>query len=127
VSNLSPLLVSSAATRAALSSAEAAEVAPAFKALGDPVRLRLLSLIAAHEDGEACVCDISGAFELTGPEISHHLRVLREAGLVTSERRATWIYYRVHPQTVAMLADVLVPAGSPLRSTCAPDGSELPA
>ena len=126
--NLLPLLVSSAATRAALSPAEAAELAPAFKALGDPVRLRLLSLIAAHEGGEACVCDISGAFELTGPTISHHLKVLREAGLVTSERRATWIYYRVHPQTVAMLADVLVPAGSPLRSsTCTPDESELPA
>ncbi|MFE7203397.1 ArsR/SmtB family transcription factor [Pseudonocardia alni] len=126
MSNLLPLLVSSAATRAALSSEEAAEIAPAFKALGDPVRLRLLSLIAAHEGGEACVCDISGAFDLTGPTISHHLRVLREAGLVTSERRATWIYYRVHPQTVAMLADVLVPAVSPLHSTCAPDGSELP-
>ena len=122
-----PLLISSTVTNQALSAEEAAELASAFKALGDPVRLRLLSLIAAHEGGEACVCDISGAFELTGPTISHHLKVLREAGLVASERRATWIYYRVHPQTVAMLADVLVPAGSPLRSICAPDGSDLPA
>jgi ArsR family transcriptional regulator len=126
VSNPLPLLISSAATHAALSAEEAAELATAFKALGDPVRLRLLSLIAAHEGGKACVCDISGAFDLTGPTISHHLKVLREAGLVTSERRATWVYYRVRPETISLLADVLVPAGSPLRSTCTPDGSELP-
>ncbi|WP_233159624.1 helix-turn-helix transcriptional regulator [Pseudonocardia sp. MH-G8] len=122
-----PLLISSAATRAALNADEATELAAAFKALGDPVRLRLLSLIAAHEGGEACVCDISGAFDLTGPTISHHLKVLRQAGLVTSERRATWVYYRVRPETVALLADVLVPGGTLPPSDCSSDESELPA
>ncbi|MCF7547453.1 metalloregulator ArsR/SmtB family transcription factor [Pseudonocardia sp. WMMC193] len=132
-----PLLVSSAATHQALSVGEAVELAAAFKALGDPVRLRLLSLISAHEGGEACVCDISDAFDLTGPTISHHLKVLRQAGLVTSERRATWVYYRVRPETVALLADVLVPTDSLPPSACAvrddrtpnstPIESELPA
>ncbi|GAA4702403.1 metalloregulator ArsR/SmtB family transcription factor [Pseudonocardia yuanmonensis] len=122
-----PLLVSSPASNQALNAEEAVELAAAFKALGDPVRLRLLSLIAAHEGGEACVCDISGAFELTGPTISHHLKVLRTAGLVTSERRGTWVYYRARPEVIGQLADVLVPLGTPLASTCAPDESELPA
>ncbi|MCE0764398.1 metalloregulator ArsR/SmtB family transcription factor [Pseudonocardia kujensis] len=122
-----PLLVCSTAANQAVTAEEAVELAAAFKALGDPVRLRLLSLIAAHEGGEACVCDISGAFELTGPTISHHLKVLRTAGLVTSERRGTWVYYRARPDVIARLADVLVPLGTPLASTCAPDDSELPA
>ncbi|WP_433506952.1 ArsR/SmtB family transcription factor [Pseudonocardia halophobica] len=122
-----PLLVSSTATSQALDAEEAVELAAAFKALGDPVRLRLLSLIAAHEGGEACVCDISGAFELTGPTISHHLKVLRTAGLVTSERRGTWVYYRARPEVIGQLADVLVPLGTPLASTCAPDDGGLPA
>ncbi|MBC8094127.1 MAG: helix-turn-helix transcriptional regulator [Pseudonocardia sp.] len=95
-----------------LSQDEAAELAGVFKAVGDPVRLRLLSLIAAHSDGEACVCDLSGAFALSGPTISHHLKVLREAGLITGERRGTWIYYRVRPEALQQLASVLVPAGA---------------
>src|SRR4029453_2395260 len=70
----------------ALSADQAAELAPMFKALGDPVRLRLLSLIAASAP-EACVCDLTGAFDLSGPTISHHLRVLGEAGLGDSGRR----------------------------------------
>jgi ArsR family transcriptional regulator len=127
VSNPQPLLISSAATHQALSAEEAVELAAAFKALGDPVRLRLLSLIAAHEGGEACVCDISGAFELSQPTISHHLKVLRQAGLVSSERRATWVYYRVNPQVIGLLANVLVPADAPLPSICTPDESDLPA
>jgi ArsR family transcriptional regulator len=110
VSNPLPLLISSAATHAALSAEEAAELATAFKALGDPVRLRLLSLIAAHEGGKACVCDISGAFDLTGPTISHHLKVLREAGLIDGERRGTWVYYRVQSAVLGQLSAVLVPA-----------------
>ncbi|SDP33524.1 regulatory protein, arsR family [Actinopolyspora xinjiangensis] len=95
-----------------LSAEQAAELSSVFKALGDPVRLRLLSLIAAHADGEACVCDLSGAFELSGPTISHHLKVLREAGAITGERRGTWVYYRVLPETLRRLAAVLGPAPS---------------
>jgi ArsR family transcriptional regulator len=82
-------------------------LAQLFKALGDPVRLRLVSLIAAHEGGEACVCDLSEGFDLAGPTISHHLRVLREAGLITGERRGTWIYYRVDPDALRQVADVV--------------------
>ncbi|MBW0093098.1 winged helix-turn-helix transcriptional regulator [Pseudonocardia sp. KRD-184] len=105
-------LCSSVRTRAPLTAEEAVELASAFKALGDPVRLRLLSLIAAHEGGEACVCDLTGSFELTGPTISHHLKVLREAGLIVGERRATWIYYRVVPDRIQLLSDVLVPSSA---------------
>jgi ArsR family transcriptional regulator, arsenate/arsenite/antimonite-responsive transcriptional repressor len=81
--------------------------APMFKALGDPVRLRLLSMIASAGGGEVCVCDLTGAFHLTGPTISHHLKVLREAGLVDSDRRGTWVYYRMVPAALALLAGLL--------------------
>jgi ArsR family transcriptional regulator len=98
--------------REPLAPERAAEFAVMFKALGDPVRLRLLSLIASHHGGEACVCDLTPAFDLTGPTISHHLKVLREAGLVTSERRATWVYYRAVPETLERLSRVLVAGAS---------------
>jgi Predicted transcriptional regulators len=97
--------------REPLSPAQSVELARLFKALGDPVRLRLLSLIASHAGGEACVCDLTGVFDLTGPTISHHLKVLREAGLISGERRGTWVYYRVHPEVLQQLSAVLVPAG----------------
>ena len=76
----------------------AADLARVFKALADPVRLRLLSLIASHAGGEACVCDLTGASTLPQPTISHHLQVLREAGLIDCERRGTWVYYWVLPR-----------------------------
>lgn len=98
--------------REPLSSEQAADLSRSFKAIGDPVRLRLLSLIASHAGGEACVCDLSGVFELTGPTISHHLKVLREAGLITGERRSTWVYYRVQPDALGRLSAVLVPDAS---------------
>ncbi len=88
----------------------AGDLARMFKALADPVRLRLLSIVASHPGGEACVCDLSSAFDLTQPTISHHLRVLREAGLLECERRGTWVYYRVVPTALAQLAAVLGPA-----------------
>jgi ArsR family transcriptional regulator len=81
--------------------------APMFKALGDPVRLRLMSMIASAGGGEVCVCDLTGAFHLTGPTISHHLKVLREAGMVDSDRRGTWVYYRMVPAALALLAGLL--------------------
>lgn len=85
----------------------AAEFALAFKALGDPVRLRLLSMIAAAESGEVCVCELTPVFDLSGPTISHHLRLLREAGLVISERRGTWVFYQVVPDRLAALSGLL--------------------
>ncbi|WP_328479003.1 metalloregulator ArsR/SmtB family transcription factor [Actinoplanes sp. NBC_00393] len=86
---------------------QAGALAGGFKALGDPVRLRLLSMIASAPEGEICVCDLSAAFPLTGPTISHHLRILREAGLVDSARRGTWVYYRPVPANLARLAGLL--------------------
>jgi ArsR family transcriptional regulator len=83
---------------------EAAELAKVFKALADPARLRLLNMIASVDGGEACVCDLTDAFELTAPTISHHLKVLRQAGLIEGERRGTWVYYRVVPGAVARLS-----------------------
>ncbi|MCO6003999.1 metalloregulator ArsR/SmtB family transcription factor [Actinoallomurus purpureus] len=94
--------------------AEAEELAPLFKAIGDPVRLRLLSLIACHEGGEACVCDLTAAFDLTAPTISHHLKVLKQAGLIDSERRGTWVYYWINPGVLARLSALLGPQAQAL-------------
>ncbi|WP_405428997.1 ArsR/SmtB family transcription factor [Micromonospora sp. NBC_00617] len=94
-------------TQRRLPAETAAVLAPAFKALGDPVRLQLLSMIASADSGEACVCDLTPAFDLSGPTISHHLKTLREAGLVDAERRGTWVYYRAHPAILRQLAALL--------------------
>ncbi|TDD27125.1 ArsR family transcriptional regulator [Actinomadura sp. KC06] len=88
----------------ALTEAEAAALAAVFKALADPVRLRLLNMIASMDGGEACVCDLTGAFELTAPTISHHLKVLRQAGLIEGERRGTWVYYWAVPEALTRLS-----------------------
>jgi ArsR family transcriptional regulator len=100
----------------ALSPAGAAEMARAFKVLGDPVRLRVLSLIAARKGGQVCVCEITDAFELTGPTISYHLRVLREAGLVDCQRRGTWVYYWVVPGKLGRLSQFLDPSDAPIAA-----------
>jgi ArsR family transcriptional regulator, arsenate/arsenite/antimonite-responsive transcriptional repressor len=92
---------------AALGESQAAELAAMFKALGDPVRLRLLSLIASHPGGEACVCEISATFDVSQPTISHHLKLLRAAGLLDCERRGTWVYYWVIPSALQQLSSVL--------------------
>ncbi|MFG1606348.1 ArsR/SmtB family transcription factor [Actinoplanes sp. NPDC049265] len=94
-------------TRSALDAEQATAFAPMFKALGDPVRLRLLSMIASAGGGEVCVCDLTGSFALTGPTISHHLKVLREAGLVDSDRRGTWVYYRLVPAAITLMAGLI--------------------
>ncbi|MFF2994382.1 ArsR/SmtB family transcription factor [Streptomyces sp. NPDC057950] len=83
---------------------QAAELGKIFKALGDPVRLRLLSMIASRAGGEVCVCDLTPAFDLSQPTISHHLKLLRQAGLIDCERRGTWVYYWVLPGTLDRLS-----------------------
>jgi ArsR family transcriptional regulator, arsenate/arsenite/antimonite-responsive transcriptional repressor len=94
---------------------EAGELARGFKALGDPVRLQLLSMIASRAGGEVCVCDLTPAFEVSQPTISHHLKLLRQAGLIDCERRGTWVYYWVLPGVLDKLAAFLTtrPAGVP--------------
>ena len=92
---------------ASLDADRAQALAPLFKALGDPVRLRLASMIAAMS--EVCVCELTTAFELSGPTISHHLKVLRDNGIVECERRGTWVYYWIRPHALAELTAVLAP------------------
>lgn len=95
---------------ASLDTAAAAEGASVFKALSDPIRLRLMSIIASAGK-EVCVCDITGYFDVSPPTISHHLRVLREAGLVDCERRGTWVYYWPMPERMTWVSTLLsVPA-----------------
>ena len=97
--------------REPISEQQAASVSPLLKALADPVRLRLLSLVASHADGEACVCDLNDAFELSQPTISHHLKVLHESGLLDRSKRGVWVYYRVRREALDGLAALL---GGPL-------------
>jgi len=101
--------VQPALTGEPIDEASAAGLAQVFKALGDPVRLRLVSLIGAREGGEVCVCDLTAAFDLTQPTISHHLKVLRDAGIIDSERRGTWVYYRLVPAALERMAALLAP------------------
>ena len=98
-----------------LSTEQAELVAPQLKALADPVRLRLMSLVASHPGGEACVCDLNDAFDLTQPTISHHLKVLHEAGLLDREKRGVWVYYRARTQALASLG-ALIGTESPGRT-----------
>lgn len=99
-------------SREPLSQPEAEQIAPLLKALADPVRLRLMSLVASHEGGEACICDLNPAFELSQPTISHHLKVLNEAGLLDREKRGVWVYYRARTEALANLAALIGGASS---------------
>jgi ArsR family transcriptional regulator len=94
-------------TREPLSADQAERIAPLLKALADPVRLRLLSLVASHEGGEACVCDLSDAFELSQPTISHHLKVLHEVGLLDRAKRGVWVYYAVRRDALTDVAALI--------------------
>lgn len=94
-------------TDGALDTAEAERLARIFKALGDPTRVRLVSLIAAHDDGEACVCDLTAPVGLSQPTVSHHLKQLVNAGLITRDQRGRWSYYRVLDETLQALANAL--------------------
>lgn len=90
-----------------LEAAGARTLAAAFKVLGDPGRLRLLSLIAAHDGGEACVCDLIEPLGLSQPTVSHHLKVLFDAGLLERERRGPWVFYRLAPGRLDSLREAL--------------------
>jgi ArsR family transcriptional regulator len=94
-------------TQDPLSSAQADRIAPLLKALAEPVRLRLLSLVASHQDGEACVCDLNDAFDLSQPTISHHLKVLHDSGLLDRSKRGVWVYYRVNTQALSDLGALI--------------------
>lgn len=93
--------------REPLTQPQAEQVAPLLKALADPVRLRLMSLVASHEGGEACVCDLNDAFELSQPTISHHLKVLHQAGLLDRSKRGVWVYYRARTEALANLGALI--------------------
>lgn len=102
-----------------LSQAAAEQIAGAFKALADPARLRLLSFIAAQPSGEACVCYLMKPLDISQPTVSHHLKVLYDAGLLERERRGTWVYYRILPERLAALRDALVLPSETLREKSA--------
>lgn len=90
-----------------MSAAHAASLARTLKALADPARLRLLSMVAAHEDGEACVCDLTEPLGLSQPTVSHHLKVLADAGFLTRSKRGTWAYYRLVPDALEQVSALL--------------------
>lgn len=94
-----------------LSEEEAEELAAAFKVLADPVRLRLLSLVANAPEGEVCACDLSQPVGRAQPTVSHHLSVLTNAGLLTREKRGRWAWFRVVPERLAVLSDALLSPG----------------
>jgi ArsR family transcriptional regulator len=82
------------------------QIAPLLKALADPVRLRLMSMVLSQQGGEACVCDLTPAFDLSQPTISHHLKVLHDAGLLDREKRGVWVYYQAKPQAMAAIVSL---------------------
>lgn len=101
--------------RQPLTPAAATDLARTLKAIADPARLRLLSMIAAHPGGEACVCDLVEPLGLTQPTVSHHLKVLVDAGLLTRDKRGVWAYFTLVPGALDAIADTLSsrePAGS---------------
>jgi len=97
----------------AISPEEAASRASLFKALGDPTRVRLISIVAASDGQEACVCDLTEPVGLSQPTVSHHLKILMDAGFLTRSKRGTWAYYKLVPGSLERLATALVsPNGS---------------
>ena len=98
--------------RRPLSAAAATDLARTLKAIADPARLRLLSMIAAHEGGEACVCDLTEPLGLSQPTVSHHLKVLVDAGLLTRDKRGVWAYFILVPGALDSLANTLSTQGA---------------
>ena len=102
--------------REPITAAQADELAKVLKALGEPTRLRLVSMVAAHDGGEACVCDLTAPLGLTQPTISHHLKILVDAGILTRDKRGVWAYYSLVPGTLDALSAALGPAAVPPAS-----------
>lgn len=107
----------SPATGGVLTSQAAQRLAGVFKALGDPTRVMLVSIIAARPDGEACVCDLTGPVGLAQPTVSHHLRILVDAGILSREQRTKWAYYRVVPGALGVIATVVADVDLRVRVT----------
>jgi len=95
-------------TSEAISEQDAETVARSLKALADPARLRIVSIVAAHDDQEACVCDLQEPLGLSQPTVSHHLKVLMDAGFLTRSKRGSWAYYRLVPGSLDAIAGLLV-------------------
>jgi len=93
--------------RQPITAGQAADLARLLKALADPTRLRLVSMVAAHESGEACVCDLTEPLGLTQPTVSHHLKILVEAGIFTRDKRGVWAYYALVPAALDALSAIL--------------------
>ena len=96
-------------SQTALSAGDAQQLAATLKAVADPARIRLLSLIQAQPEGEACVCELTEPLGLGQPTVSHHLRVLEDAGFLSHERRGRWVYYRVVPEALEAVRDIFAP------------------
>ena len=94
-------------SREPLSREQSEQIAPMLKALADPARLRLMSLVASRAGGEACVCDLVREFDLSQPTISHHLKVLHESGLLDRDKRGVWVYYRIRAGALASLGALI--------------------
>ena len=94
--------------REALAAEGAEKLAKTLKAIADPARLRLISMVAAHDDAEACVCDLTEPLGLSQPTVSHHLKVLVDAGILSRDKRGTWAYYRLVPGALDTLARSVV-------------------
>ncbi|WP_346384798.1 metalloregulator ArsR/SmtB family transcription factor [Nocardioides sp.] len=101
-------------SREPMSEIQANQVAPLLKALADPVRLRLMSMVLSHEGGEACVCDLTPAFDLSQPTISHHLKVLHESGLLDRQKRGVWVYYQARPEAMEAMVKLFETVGVPI-------------
>jgi ArsR family transcriptional regulator len=103
--------------REVIQPAEAETLAEGFKALGDPTRLRLISLVASHQDAEACVCELTDPIGLSQPTVSHHLKILVDAGILTREQRGKWAYYRLVPKVLNVLAALITTPTAQSTST----------
>jgi ArsR family transcriptional regulator len=106
-SGADPALCCAPITGTPLSAEDAERLAALLKAIAEPTRLRLLSLVAAHEGGEACVCDLTDPVGLSQPTVSHHLKILVDAGLLIREKRGVWAYYRLVPERFSQAAQAL--------------------